>query len=52
MGVEQNRINAIGKGESEPKADNGTEEGRLMNRRVEVQLEQTSVEERKTIRKP
>jgi outer membrane protein OmpA-like peptidoglycan-associated protein len=51
MGVEANRIKAVGKGDSEPKADNGSEEGRLMNRRVEVQLAQTVVQENKTTRK-
>jgi len=38
MGVEEQRVRAVGKGESEPKGDNGTPEGRLMNRRVEVTL--------------
>jgi len=52
MGVESNRLTAIGKGDKEPKADNNTEEGRLMNRRVEVQLLQTIIEERKTTLKP
>lgn len=48
MGVEANRLTAIGKGDKEPKADNSTEEGRLMNRRVEVQLVQTVVQQNKT----
>jgi outer membrane protein OmpA-like peptidoglycan-associated protein len=48
MGVEANRLTAVGKGDKEPKTDNRTEEGRLMNRRVEVQLVQTSVQENKT----
>jgi outer membrane protein OmpA-like peptidoglycan-associated protein len=48
MGVEGNRLTAIGKGDKEPKADNNTEEGRLMNRRVEVQLVQHSITENKT----
>jgi outer membrane protein OmpA-like peptidoglycan-associated protein len=48
MGVEANRLTAIGKGDKEPKADNSTEEGRLMNRRVEVQLVQTVINESKT----
>lgn len=48
MGVEANRLTAIGKGDKEPKADNSTEEGRLMNRRVEVQLVQTVITENKT----
>jgi outer membrane protein OmpA-like peptidoglycan-associated protein len=38
-GISSNRIKAIGKGSSEPKAPNDTEEGRLMNRRVEVIFE-------------
>jgi outer membrane protein OmpA-like peptidoglycan-associated protein len=52
MGVEGNRLTAIGKGDKEPKADNNTEEGRLMNRRVEVQLVQNSITETKTTVKP
>jgi outer membrane protein OmpA-like peptidoglycan-associated protein len=48
MGVEGNRLTAIGKGDKEPKADNTNEEGRLMNRRVEVQLVQQSITESKT----
>jgi outer membrane protein OmpA-like peptidoglycan-associated protein len=48
MGVESNRLTAIGKGDKEPKTDNSTEEGRLMNRRVEVQLVQTVIQENKT----
>ena len=38
LGVTADRISAIGKGDQEPRADNETEEGRLMNRRVEVEL--------------
>jgi outer membrane protein OmpA-like peptidoglycan-associated protein len=49
MGVEEKRITAIGKGDSEPKADNSTEEGRLMNRRVELQLRSNQVIENKRI---
>ena len=52
MGVEANRLTAIGKGDREPKADNSNEEGRLMNRRVEVKLVQTVIQENKTTRKP
>jgi outer membrane protein OmpA-like peptidoglycan-associated protein len=52
MGVEPERLTAIGKGDTEPKADNNTEEGRLMNRRVEVQLVQNSITETKTTVKP
>jgi outer membrane protein OmpA-like peptidoglycan-associated protein len=48
MGVEASRLTAIGKGDKEPKTDNSTEEGRLMNRRVEVQLVQTVINESKT----
>ena len=48
MGVEANRLTAIGKGDKEPKTDNSSEEGRLMNRRVEVQLVQTVINESKT----
>jgi outer membrane protein OmpA-like peptidoglycan-associated protein len=48
MGVEPERLTATGKGDAEPKADNSTEEGRLMNRRVEVQLVQHSIIESKT----
>jgi outer membrane protein OmpA-like peptidoglycan-associated protein len=40
-GVEPNRINAVGKGESVPRSTNETLEGRAMNRRVEVKLSQT-----------
>ena len=39
LGVNAERIKAIGKGSTEPKVTNDTEEGRLMNRRVEVELE-------------
>ena len=39
LGVNADRIKAIGKGSTEPKVSNDTEEGRLMNRRVEVELE-------------
>ena len=39
LGISSNRLKAIGKGASEPKVPNDTEEGRLMNRRVEVILE-------------
>lgn len=39
LGVNSSRIKAIGKGSTEPKTPNDTDEGRLMNRRVEVELE-------------
>jgi outer membrane protein OmpA-like peptidoglycan-associated protein len=38
-GVEANRLEAIGYGESRPVADNATEEGRAINRRVEASVE-------------
>jgi predicted nucleotidyltransferase len=41
LGVDPKRLNAVGKGDTEPKADNNLEEGRLINRRVEVQLTNT-----------
>ena len=38
LGVADTRLGAIGMGDSKPKGDNGTEEGRMLNRRVEVKL--------------
>ena len=38
-GLESNRIDAVGYGESRPVADNSTEEGRAINRRVEAEVE-------------
>lgn len=38
-GVEGNRVNAVGYGESRPVADNATAEGRAINRRVEAEVE-------------
>ncbi len=35
MGIEANRLTAVGKGQSAPLTDNSTEEGRAKNRRVE-----------------
>lgn len=37
-GIDNMRLTAIGKGESEPIADNKTKEGRASNRRIEVEL--------------
>ena len=41
-GIDAMRMNAIGKGPTEPRASNDTPEGRLMNRRVEVKISQQS----------
>ena len=41
LGVNGKRLAAIGKGDSQPKSSNDSEEGRLMNRRVEVRLLKT-----------
>lgn len=38
QGVTPNKVTSEGKGESEPVADNETEEGRAKNRRVELQI--------------
>ncbi|MBU2281128.1 MAG: OmpA family protein, partial [Gammaproteobacteria bacterium] len=38
-GVEANRLEAVGYGESRPVADNSTELGRAINRRVEASVE-------------
>ncbi len=43
-GIDPNRINTIGKGETEPVADNSTAEGRAENRRVEVVFDEIIVE--------
>jgi outer membrane protein OmpA-like peptidoglycan-associated protein len=50
LGVQGTRLEAKGMGDRQPKADNKTEEGRLMNRRVEVQL--ITMESTETIRIP
>ena len=38
-GVESSRVDSVGYGETRPVADNATEEGRAINRRVEAQVE-------------
>ena len=38
-GVESSRVDSVGYGETRPVADNATEEGRAVNRRVEAQVE-------------
>ncbi|MBK3867416.1 OmpA family protein [Pseudomonas stutzeri] len=38
-GVEGGRVSSVGYGESRPVADNGTDEGRQINRRVEAEVE-------------
>jgi outer membrane protein OmpA-like peptidoglycan-associated protein len=43
LGVDGDRLKAVGMGPDKPKADNRTEEGRLINRRVEVELEKRAV---------
>ena len=37
-GIEENRINTVGYGGSQPIASNSTEETRKLNRRVEVKI--------------
>ncbi len=39
-GVDASRLTTVGYGESSPIADNGTREGRALNRRVELQVEE------------
>ena len=41
LGVNASRLNAVGMGDTQPKSLNDSEEGRLMNRRVEVKLSKT-----------
>jgi len=38
LGIDDTRLNAIGVGETQPIADNSTQEGRLKNRRTEIRL--------------
>ena len=42
LGVPPSRLHAIGRGEFEPRADNGNEAGRQLNRRVEIMVQTTS----------
>src|SRR5690606_15614426 len=42
LGVPAYRMRAIGRGEFEPRADNGTEAGRQLNRRVEILVQSTA----------
>jgi outer membrane protein OmpA-like peptidoglycan-associated protein len=42
LGVPASRLRAIGRGEFEPRADNGTEAGRQLNRRVEILVQTTA----------
>lgn len=41
LGVDSNRVSAVGYGEAEPVADNSTEAGRTKNRRVEARIQVT-----------
>ena len=50
LGVDPGRMEAIGKGDTEPKASNKTEEGRLMNRRVEVKLIKTQFKDTRRVK--
>lgn len=42
LGVPSDRLRAIGRGEFEPRADNGTDSGRQLNRRVEIMVQSTA----------
>jgi outer membrane protein OmpA-like peptidoglycan-associated protein len=49
FGVDGSRVEAMGRGESNPRATNETLEGRALNRRVEVRLKNTeNVETKRT----
>jgi len=37
-GIEASRVSAVGRGETNPVADNSTTEGRAMNRRIEIEF--------------
>jgi outer membrane protein OmpA-like peptidoglycan-associated protein len=43
FGVDGSRLKAVGMGDTQPRGDNATPEGRLMNRRVEVELTNTRI---------
>ena len=49
LGVESSRVDYQGFGPRKPKTSNATPEGRLMNRRVEVQLTNTVLETEETV---
>ena len=37
-GISKNRIKSVGKGKTMPAAENSTEEGRALNRRIEMKI--------------